>query len=111
MQELSKKSMFEEKARTKALELALGLGEADTIGLALEQAEKIHVFFTEGTEDELDLRVRAVLAACTVAIRSEGDLHACLIATARLFLAFLSGSISSTNRVPCASAEPRSGVE
>lgn len=96
--------------RTKALEFAMGMLDADTVEFGLESASKILVFLEEGCSD-FDLRVRALSAASTVAMRSEGDSQANLVAYARVFLAFLNGATSSANPVPCVSAEPRSGVE
>lgn len=102
--------MFERSKRNKALEFAMGMMDADTVEFGLESASKILVFFDE-TDDDFDLRVRALSAASTVAMRSEGDSSSNLIAHARVFLAFLSGATSSVSPVPCAAAEPRSGVE
>ena len=102
--------MLEQTKKSEALEFAMGMMGADTVEFGLESASKILAFFDEGAND-FDLRVQALTAAGTVAMRSEGDLQVNLIANARVFLAFLNGPTASASPVLCASAEPRIGAE
>lgn len=96
--------------RTKALEFAMGLLDANSVDAALASAEDILAFLDECSGD-FDLRVRALAAASSIVIRSGDDSCVNLVLHAREFLAFLNSATSSATPDLCAAAGYRSGAE